>query len=54
VAALTLALFVGWRVPVPALTEGTGLGPRWLFGLWVWCLRLVAPLAIFTILVANL
>lgn len=54
IAGILLALFAGWCVPVSALDSELGLRPRWVFRLWIWLLRWVAPLAIVAILLGSL
>ncbi|HLF30343.1 MAG TPA: sodium-dependent transporter [Xanthomonadales bacterium] len=51
---LLLALFAGWRLPKTALAEELRLARPWHFQLFLWLLRLVAPLSIAAIFVANL
>ena len=40
---LATALFVGWRLPRPILRGELYREPRWLFRLWWWVLRWMAP-----------
>ena len=50
---LGTTLFVGWRLKPEALQEELGLRKAtWLFHVWVWILRVVAPLAIAAILIS--
>ncbi len=54
IAGILLALFAGWCVPVSALDSELDLRPQWVFRLWIWLLRWVAPLAIVAILLGSL
>lgn len=51
---LLLAVFAGWRLPGSALAQELKLTSPMLFKMFLWLLRLVAPLSIFAIFLANL
>jgi len=43
---ILIALFVGWRMQVNTLREELPLMGPGLFQVWLWMIRVVAPLAI--------
>jgi len=54
--SMLLCLFVGWVWLDPAVKEMTNDGTiklSWL-GIWIWCMRVIAPVAIFVIGAAGL
>jgi len=52
--AILIALFVGWRMQPEVLEKELNFGSPILFRTWVWMIRVVAPIAIFGILVSGL
>ncbi len=54
VAALMMAIFVGWRVRSASLPADLNFRSALLFQIWRICLRYVAPLAIIGVFVGNL
>ena len=50
--ALMLVLFVGWRLPRSFSQGELGLSPLW-YTLWLWAVRVIAPLAIAIILLSS-
>lgn len=49
-----IALFVGWRVKPAVLAEELSFGSNALFQIWLWMIRVVAPLAIAGVLYNSL
>ena len=49
-----LAVFVGWRMSNSALRDELGLSHGALFKVWLFLLRVVAPLAIVGVFLSNL
>ena len=54
VGAILIAVFVGWYVRPQVLDEELHFGSRLVFRIWLWTIRIVAPLAVFAILVSGL
>jgi len=52
--AILIALFVGWRMQPEVLERELDFASPALFRVWVWIIRVVAPLAILGILVSGL
>ncbi len=52
--AILIALFVGWRMQPEVLVAELNFGSPWLFRIWIWMIRVVAPLAILGILISGL
>ncbi|TLD97384.1 sodium-dependent transporter [Helicobacter jaachi] len=50
---LTLLLFVGWRVKRTHLQAWTPYLPKWLFRIWLWIIRIIAPMVIVIILLSQ-
>ncbi len=50
---ILIALFVGWRMKPEVFAEELSFGWPWLYTTWLWLLRIVAPVAIFAILVSG-
>ena len=48
------ALFAGWILSRDAQIDELGVGAGWLYKLWLLLTRLVAPIAIAAVLIANL
>jgi neurotransmitter:Na+ symporter, NSS family len=53
VGGMLVAVFVGWRVSVARTKEELGLS-GWLYTAWLICLRFLAPIAIFFVMLSNL
>jgi len=51
---LLLALFAGWRLPRAALAGELRMSRPRLFQAFLWSLRVIAPVSIAAILLANL
>ena len=51
---ILMALFVGWRVKPQVLAEDLSFGSPLLFTVWLWMLRVIAPLAILAVLYSSL
>ncbi|MDX1515189.1 MAG: sodium-dependent transporter [Woeseiaceae bacterium] len=51
---ILIALFVGWRVRPEVLAEELTFAAPWLYSLWLWMIRIVAPLAIAGVLYSSL
>ena len=51
---ILIALFVGWRLPAAVLAEELSFGSPLLFNLWLWTVRVVAPVAIAGVLYTSL
>lgn len=47
---LFLAVFVAWRMPRPLARGELYREPRWLFGIWWLCLRILAPSVLLLVL----
>jgi len=54
VGAILIAVFVGWYVRPQVLDEELHFGSRLVFRIWLWTIRIVAPLAVLAILVSGL
>ena len=54
IGGILIALFVGWRIDPADLSADLSFGSRALFSLWIWIMRVVAPVAIGAILWQNL
>jgi NSS family neurotransmitter:Na+ symporter len=52
--AILIAVFVGWYVRPQVLDEELHFGSRLVFRIWLWTIRIVAPLAVLAILVSGL
>ena len=52
--AILIALFVGWRMQPELIVRELNFGSTWLFKTWLWTIRVIAPLAIFGILISGL
>ncbi len=51
---ILIALFVGWRLKPEVLHEELSFGSKALYTLWLWMIRVVAPLAIAGVLYTSL
>jgi NSS family neurotransmitter:Na+ symporter len=51
---MLLAVFVGWCIPKDTLYKTLGIQSSLFFTLWLWLLRLVAPLSILAVFISNL
>lgn len=51
---ILIALFVGWRMKPEVLAEELTFASPMLYKVWLWMMRVVAPLAILAILVGNI
>ena len=51
---ILIALFVGWRLKPEYLQSELTFGSPLLATAWLWLMRIVAPLAIFLVLVTSL
>ena len=51
---ILIALFVGWRLRPDVLAEELSFGSTALFNVWLWTVRIVAPLAIIGVLYTSL
>lgn len=51
---ILIALFVGWRMRPEVLAEELSFGTPALYAVWLWIMRVIAPLAILAILISNL
>ena len=51
---ILMALFVGWLVKPAVLAEDLSFGAPLLFRIWLWMIRIVAPLAIVGVLYTSL
>lgn len=51
---ILIALFVGWRLEPALLADELSFGSPFLFRLWLWMIRIVAPLAIVAVLYKSL
>jgi len=51
---ILMAVFVGWLVKPQVLAEDLSFGSPVLFTVWLWMIRLVAPLAILGVLYSSL
>jgi NSS family neurotransmitter:Na+ symporter len=51
---ILIAVFVGWRIKPAVLADELSFGSSLLFNLWLWMLRVVAPVAILGILWSSL
>ena len=49
-----IALFVGWRLKPDVITEELSFGSAALFQIWLWMIRVVAPVAIALVLYSSL
>ena len=54
IGGILIALFVGWRLRPEFIAANLAFGSPLLARTWLWMLRLVAPLAIFGVLVTSL
>ena len=54
IAAILIALFVGWRWNRREATEQSDIGRGAVAGLWIWMLRVVAPALMAFVLVRTL
>jgi len=52
--AILISLFVGWRMQPEVLERELDFGSPVLFRIWVWMIRVVAPIAILGILISGL
>ena len=52
--AILISLFVGWRMQPDVLQKELNFGSAMLFRIWVWMIRVVAPVAILGILISGL
>jgi len=51
---ILMAVFVGWLVKPRVLAEDLSFGSPVLFTVWLWMVRVVAPLAILGVLYSSL
>ena len=51
---ILMALFVGWAVKPAVFAEDLTFGDPVLFKVWLWMIRIVAPLAIVGVLYTSL
>ena len=50
---ILIALFVGWRLDPKVLADELSFGSPVLYGMWLWMVRIVAPVAILAIMVGS-
>ena len=50
VGGILVCLYAGWRLPKAEALAASGLGPRRIGRIWLWLLRVLAPLTILVIL----
>jgi len=48
------ALFAGWWISKQTLLSEIGIGEGAMFQLWLWLVRLIAPLAVAMVFIFNL
>lgn len=53
IGGMLVAIFAGWRISIARSKEELGLS-GWLYYTWLICLRFLAPLAIFFVMLSNL
>jgi NSS family neurotransmitter:Na+ symporter len=51
---ILMAVFVGWFIKPAVLAEDLSFGSAALFKVWLWMIRVVAPLAILAVLYSSL
>jgi len=51
---ILMALFVGWRIKPEVLSSDLSFSNKTLFGIWLWMIRVVVPLAILWIMYDTL
>ncbi|MBX3713255.1 MAG: sodium-dependent transporter [Lysobacter sp.] len=54
VGGLLIAIYAGWRLNRQRLREQMHGAPGWVYTIWIWLLRVVAPLAVTAVLVVKL
>ncbi|MDH3305656.1 MAG: sodium-dependent transporter [Gammaproteobacteria bacterium] len=54
VGGILMAVFVGWLIKPSVLAEDLSFGSPLLFKVWLWMIRVVAPLAILGVLYSSL
>lgn len=54
IGGILMAIFVGWLIKPAVLAEDLSFGSAALFKIWLWTLRVVAPLAIVAVLFSSL
>lgn len=51
---ILMAVFVGWKIKPTVLAEDLSFGSSALFNIWLWTIRVIAPLAILGVLYSSL
>jgi len=51
---ILMAVFVGWLIKPQILAEDLKFGSSWMFRIWLWMIRVVAPLAILGVFYTGL
>jgi NSS family neurotransmitter:Na+ symporter len=54
VGGILMAIFVGWKIKPTVLAEDLSFGSPTLFNIWLWTIRIIAPLAILGVLYSSL
>jgi NSS family neurotransmitter:Na+ symporter len=54
VGGILMAIFVGWKIKPTVLAEDLSFGSPALFNIWLWTIRVIAPLAILGVLYSSL
>ncbi|MCP4299329.1 MAG: sodium-dependent transporter [Gammaproteobacteria bacterium] len=54
IGAILMAVFVGWLIKPEVLAEDLSFGSPVLFNIWLWTIRVIAPLAILGVLYSSL
>jgi NSS family neurotransmitter:Na+ symporter len=54
VGGILMAIFVGWKIKPTVLAEDLSFGSPVLFKIWLWTIRVIAPLAILGVLYSSL
>jgi NSS family neurotransmitter:Na+ symporter len=50
---ILIAVFVGWRIEPALLAKELSFGSSGLFHVWLWIIRVIAPVAIFAVLYSS-
>jgi len=51
---ILIAVFVGWRIKPGTLAQELSFGSEFLFNIWLWMIRVVAPIAILGVLYSSI
>ncbi len=51
---ILMAVFVGWLIKPHVLAEDLSFGGPVMFAIWLWMIRVIAPLAILGVLYSSL